>query len=99
MRCCIISLQNGNICGIKPFEANKEFINVWHFSSISGTCAHIKIKTKTYMSAAKILVLQVTLQLGAQWLSGRVLVRDRRAAGSSLTGVTALLSLSKTHLS
>ena len=27
------------------------------------------------------------------------LTRDRRAAGSSLTAVTALLSLSKTHLS
>ena len=27
------------------------------------------------------------------------LTRDRRAAGSSLTGVTALWSLSKTHLS
>ena len=27
------------------------------------------------------------------------LTRDRGAAGSSLTGVTALLSLSKTHLS
>ena len=27
------------------------------------------------------------------------LTRDREAAGSSLTGVTALLSLSKTHLS
>ena len=27
------------------------------------------------------------------------LTRDRRAAGSCLTGVTALLSLSKTHLS
>ena len=36
---------------------------------------------------------------GAQWLSGRVLDRDRRVAGSSLTGVTALWSLSKTHLS
>ena len=39
---------------------------------------------------------------GAQWLSGSVvecLTRDRRAAGSSLTGVTALWSLSKTHLS
>ena len=36
---------------------------------------------------------------GAQWLSGRVLDSDRRAAGSSLTGVTALWSLSKTHLS
>ena len=27
------------------------------------------------------------------------LTRDRRAAGSSITGVTALWSLSKTHLS
>ena len=27
------------------------------------------------------------------------LIQDRRAAGSSLTGFTALLSLSKTHLS
>ena len=39
-----------------------------------------------------------TCGMGAQWLSGRV-TRDRRAAGSSLTGVTALWSLSKTHLS
>ena len=34
--------------------------------------------------------------------SGKVvecLTRDRRAAGSNLTGVTALWSLSKTHLS
>ena len=36
---------------------------------------------------------------GAQWLSGRVLDSRPRAAGSSLTGVTALWSLSKTHLS
>ena len=37
--------------------------------------------------------------VGAQWLSGRVLDSRPRAAGSSLTGVTALWSLSKTHLS
>ena len=36
---------------------------------------------------------------GAQWLSGRVLASRPRAAGSSLTGVTALWSLRKTHLS
>ena len=35
---------------------------------------------------------------GAQWLSGRVLDSRPRAAGSSLTGVTALWSLSKTHV-
>ena len=34
-------------------------------------------------------------KFGAQWLSGR----DRRAAGSSLTSVTALWSLCKSHLS
>ena len=32
-------------------------------------------------------------------LVGDCLTRDRGAAGSSLTGVTALWSLSKTHLS
>ena len=37
---------------------------------------------------------------GAQWLSGvECLTRDPRTAGSSLTGVTALWSLSKTYLS
>ena len=37
--------------------------------------------------------------LGAQWLNGRVLDSRRGAAGSSLTDVTVLWSLSKTHLS
>ena len=32
-----------------------------------------------------------------QWLSGRVLDSRQRAVGLSLTGVTALWSLSKTH--
>ena len=36
---------------------------------------------------------------GTQWLSGRVLDRDRSAAGSSLDRLTALWSLSKAHLS
>ena len=35
----------------------------------------------------------------AQWLRGRVLDSRQRAAGSSLTGVTALWSFSKTHFS
>ena len=41
-------------------------------------------------------------QHGKRGRSGSVvecLTRDRRAVGSSLTGVTALWSLSKTHLS
>ena len=37
--------------------------------------------------------------LGAQWLSGRVLDLRPRGRGFSLTGVTALWSLGKTHLS
>ena len=36
---------------------------------------------------------------GAQWLSGRVLDSRPGSSGSSLTGVTALWSLNKTHLS
>ena len=36
---------------------------------------------------------------GAQWLNGRALDSRPKAAGLSLTGVTALWSLSKTHLS
>ena len=36
---------------------------------------------------------------GAHWLSGRVLAPDQGATGLSLTSVTALWSLSMTHLS
>ena len=39
------------------------------------------------------------LQMGEQWLSGRVLDSRPRAAGSSHASVTALWSMSKTHLS
>ena len=52
----------------------------------------------------KVLILYFALGAHA-WLrerSGSVvecLTRDRRVAGSSLTGATALWSLSKTHLS
>ena len=52
---------------------------------------------------SKILTIlyQVNMQYSGE-RSGSVvecLTRDRRAAGSSLTGITALWSLSKTHLS
>ena len=50
---------------------------------------------------ANILPLLLPLTPGGE-RSGSVvecLTRDRRAAGSSLTGVTELWSLSKTHLS
>ena len=50
----------------------------------------------------KSKVDQSLLRIYERERSGSVvecLTRDRRAAGSSLTGVTASLSLSKTHLS
>ena len=43
--------------------------------------------------------IRIRDNLGAQWLVVECLTRDQRAAGSSLTGVTALWSLRKTHLS
>ena len=56
------------------------------------------------VAAFHIYAQRVKMSLkGEVWeRSGSVvkcLTRDRRAAGSSLTGVTALLSLSKAHLS
>ena len=45
------------------------------------------------------LYVTIIITLGAQWLSGRVLDSRPKAVGSSLIGVTALWSLSKTHLS
>ena len=39
------------------------------------------------------------LYMAMQWLSGKCYTRDQGAAGSNLTAVTALWSLSKTHLS
>ena len=41
----------------------------------------------------------LVLGTGTQWLSDKVLTRVRGAAGLSLTGVTALRSFSKKHLS
>ena len=49
--------------------------------------------------AAKVSTTMSLINAGAQWLSGRVLDSRPRGRGSSLTSVTALWSLSKTHLS
>ena len=55
---------------------------------------HPKIdKTKDLKSDGSLM------KEGAQWHSGRMLDLRREAAGSSLVGVTALWSLSKTYLS
>ena len=51
-----------------------------------------------YTTAVFHLCLQYFYH-GAQWFSGRVLDPRRGAVGSSLTGITALWSLSKAHLS
>ena len=65
-----------------------------------------KTREEAAESAAGVALLQmvsiVVVSPGYRERSGSVvecLTRDRRAAGSSLTGVTALWSLSKTHLS
>ena len=47
--------------------------------------------------AAKVSTTMSLINAGAQWLSGRVLDSRPRGRGSSLTSVTALWSLSKTH--
>ena len=60
-----------------------------------------------YGSAKNRYIIGLRVMFGSNYnipreRSGSVvecLTRDRRAAGSSLTGVTALCSLSKTHLS
>ena len=57
------------------------------FMNEQGTSCHVHI---------------ANIQIHLRERSGSVvecLTRDRKAAGSSLTGVTALWSLSKTHLS
>ena len=58
--------------------------------------------TERFDQQQKIYIPSTVFSLKLRERSGSVvecLTRDRRAAGSSLTGVTALLSLSKTHLS
>ena len=54
---------------------------------------------KWRFAGGSIVVLIVFLLGGAQWLSGRCLTWGWGAAGLGLTGVTTLLSLSKTHFS
>ena len=81
-------------------------------AEVSGLSLTLLLTPKTGFLASSqahmILVIQkgiknaekiTNIKGGAQWLSGRVLDLRPRGAGSSLTGVTALWSLSKTHLS
>ena len=66
-----------------------------------------KVVSKFYYRHPELIVLKIQYRLKkllqpARERSGAVvecLTRDRRAAGSSLIGVTALWFLSKTHLS
>ena len=62
----------------------------------------------SFTATNKASNIDMSCLLGAQWLSGRVLdlrpsdpgfEPHRCHSGSSLTGITALWSLSKTHLS
>ena len=60
------------------------------------SCKHMHLSFKSVCNKEhKGVICNITsLSKGAQWLSGRL-----QTQGSSLTGVTALWSLSKTHLS
>ena len=69
------------------------------FVSVLYECC---VQCEGYMKIWVSTVGGIKEQIYKRERSGSVvecLTRDRRAAGSSLTGVTALWSLSKTHLS
>ena len=87
-----------NNCRVNPSPA----VYIRSFNRIpQSNSMHIMPRghIETDPSTSRYFVTFSLEYLGAQWLSGRVLTRDREAAGLSLTGVTALWSLSKTHLS
>ena len=94
-RHCVVSLSkniNPSLVLVQP-RKTRHFITerLWMGRKESN-------QTKT----VKNFIFKTSLNLGIREGSGSVvecLTRDRRAAGLSLTGVTALLSLSKTHLS
>ena len=46
-----------------------------------------------------VILFSCKMSMGAQWLSGRVLDLRLKGRGLSLTDLTALWSLGKTHLS
>ena len=52
-------------------------------------------KTAVWKDGSKLVAMLSWLK-GAQWLSGRVLDSDQEAAGSSLTGITALCPRART---
>ena len=86
--CCIIM----NL----KLQLRRKWIQVMWCHSPSGS------QHKPYGHRGCYLAVKVVSNTLKRERSGSVvecLTRDRRAAGSSLTGVTALLSLSKTHLS
>ena len=67
----------------------------------SDESAHLHMLALAFIVRNEIST-KISAHAGTRERSGSVvecLTRDRRAAGSSLTGVTALWSLSKTHLS
>ena len=64
------------------------------------TCSMNMVLTlKIPLKCTLIYLYDITMNRDRSGSVVECLTRDRRAAGSSLTGVTALWSLSKTHLS
>ena len=86
------------------FEPHRRHCVVSLSKNINPTCSLVLVrprKTSPFITERLAMIRKESNQtnMGAQWLSGRVLNSRRGAAGSSLTGVTAFWSLSKTHLS
>ena len=66
-------------------------------NSASGRPRHLGVIVWTILQTCMKYLYYITRERSGSVVE--CLTRDRRVAGSSLTGVTALWSLSKTHLS
>ena len=89
-----LDIKGGKVMMLTPCH-----IHYFDFRSCCTVVCFAAVVVFSYRFLAKLVVVS-SLFWGAQWLSGReCLTLDRGAAGSSLTDVTVLWSLSKTHLS
>ena len=80
-------------------EKNKQRFYLEHTDDILCLCIH---PLKDLIATGQVGILTFSIRSPLRERSGSVverLTQDRRAVGSSLTGITALWSLSKTHLS
>ena len=95
-----------NCCSLKTAAIDTQSLYLHKYSCLQNECYlhnHCYLHNWFYAHLFRmkgILIQRTVLIYRERSYSGvECLTRDRRAAGSSLTGVTALWSLSKTHLS